>query len=190
MYNTKMQGLQRGLTIGLSFLGGLLILGGFVSLIIEEKISSTKSTPFKLIPDILKKMKLEKGEVLADLGSGDGSFLIEANRAKKVKTVGFEISPVHIILSKFKKFFLFVFKGEKISLDLYPENFLTYNKKTFFDFDVIYLNQPESILKYFEPRAKELTEKGIRIFTLQNQFEKLKPIQVHELDKNIKLYEY
>lgn len=190
MYNRTMQGLERGLTYGLSCLGSLVLLGAFASLIIERKISPTRSTPIELIPEVLDKMNLKKTDKFVDLGSGDGTFIIEVTRKFRVKSTAFDISPMHIIYSKFKTFFINLFKREGLKIDIFAENFLTLDESILIDFDVFYLNQPKKILEYFEPKAKLLSEKGLKFFTLNSSFPNLKPIKEYKLSKGATLYEY
>jgi hypothetical protein len=75
-------------------------------------------------------------------------------------------------------------------MNIVAENFLTLDVKSLMEFDVIYLNQPTTILKYFEPKAKELAEKGVRIFTFKNSFTNLKARVEHKIAENVTLFEY
>jgi hypothetical protein len=51
------------------------------------------TTPPEVVCVMLKLAELKKGDVLYDLGSGDGRIAIEAARKYGVKAVGFEIDP-------------------------------------------------------------------------------------------------
>lgn len=55
-------------------------------------------TPKKRVDEILGLVKVKKGGLLVDIGSGDGRFLIAAAK-RGIKSLGFEINPYFYILS-------------------------------------------------------------------------------------------
>ncbi len=57
------------------------------------------------INKILEEVPMQPGQVVYDLGCGDGRFLIAAEKKYKVKAFGFEINPWAYILSKLRIFF-------------------------------------------------------------------------------------
>jgi predicted RNA methylase len=54
------------------------------------------------IKKILETIEMHPNQVVYDLGSGDGGFLIAASKRYKVKAIGLEINPWAYLLSKFK----------------------------------------------------------------------------------------
>ena len=72
----------------------LIFLSMFVTYIIELFVSSTESTPKEDIDEIVKRIKAQAGESIADLGSGTGKFLLAVTKANDIRGVGFEFSPI------------------------------------------------------------------------------------------------
>ena len=52
------------------------------------------TTPHEVVSRMLELAQIEKGDVLYDLGSGDGRIVIAAAKKYGIKAVGFEIDPV------------------------------------------------------------------------------------------------
>jgi SAM-dependent methyltransferase len=52
------------------------------------------TTPHQVVSRMLELAEIEKGDVLYDLGSGDGRIVIAAAKKYGIKAVGFEIDPV------------------------------------------------------------------------------------------------
>ena len=92
------------------FLGFLLILAilkitfalltGFSSFKTGGAVFTT--THRSKIKKILEVVHMNPGQVVYDLGCGDGRFLIAAEKTYKVKAVGFEINPWAYLLSRLR----------------------------------------------------------------------------------------
>lgn len=61
-------------------------------------------TPKKVIRRALEEIKLDKNELLYDLGSGNGRVIIMASKEFGVRSVGFELSFHHYLISKLNIF--------------------------------------------------------------------------------------
>lgn len=53
-------------------------------------------TPYEVIEDMLRFAELKKGDILYDLGCGDGRIVIEAARRAGIRAVGIDIDPERI----------------------------------------------------------------------------------------------
>ncbi len=62
----------------------------------DEKIVPYVPTPQAVVDRMLELAQVKKGDVVFDLGSGDGRIVITAARKYGVRAVGFEIDPVRI----------------------------------------------------------------------------------------------
>lgn len=58
-------------------------------------------TPSKKIKELIKILKLNKNDVVVDLGSGDGRLLIDVYYTKS-KAIGYELNPFLYLLSKYR----------------------------------------------------------------------------------------
>ena len=93
-----------GLTVGLAILVSALAVGWSenrqaVLHADDGDWDSAHIAPFVTTPDevvirMLELAEIEKGDVLYDLGSGDGRIVVAAARNYGIKAVGFEIDPV------------------------------------------------------------------------------------------------
>ncbi|RJR31284.1 hypothetical protein C4569_02465 [Candidatus Parcubacteria bacterium] len=103
---------------------------------------------------MLKVARLKPGELLYDLGSGDGRMLIIAAREFKAKAVGYEISLLLYLISYIKIFLV----------NLRIENKIKINYSSFYSAD---LSQADVICAFLTPMAMK---------KLKNKFEnELKP---------------
>jgi ubiquinone/menaquinone biosynthesis C-methylase UbiE len=76
----------------------LVVLGGIAARAQEEGEFEVPyvPTPENVVAEMLKLADLKKGDVLYDLGSGDGRVVITAAKKFGVKGVGVDINPVRI----------------------------------------------------------------------------------------------
>ena len=66
----------------------------------EGKIVPYVPTPQEVVERMLELAQVKKGDVVYDLGSGDGRIVVTAAKKYGVKAIGFEIDPERIKESK------------------------------------------------------------------------------------------
>lgn len=71
-------------------------------------------TSGKLVKKVLEMAELKKGEVLYDLGSGDGRFVIAAARDFGATAKGIEIDPFRVLWSRLRIFVLHLGRNARI----------------------------------------------------------------------------
>ena len=57
-------------------------------------------TPYEVVDEMLRLAELKKGDILYDLGSGDGRIVIEAAKRAGIRAVGIDIDPERIAESR------------------------------------------------------------------------------------------
>ncbi|MDH3444974.1 MAG: class I SAM-dependent methyltransferase, partial [Deltaproteobacteria bacterium] len=62
----------------------------------DEKIVPYVPTPQQVVDRMLELAQVKKGDVVYDLGSGDGRIVITAAQKFGVRAIGFEIDPLRI----------------------------------------------------------------------------------------------
>ena len=77
------------------FLIGLSILLS-INLFFAIKYAPFVATPWPTVERILKEAKIKPGQILFDLGCGDGRFIHLATKKYQAKATGFEIDPSRI----------------------------------------------------------------------------------------------
>lgn len=133
-------------------------------------------SPTKKVKKALKLAKLKEGEILYDLGCGNGKVLIIGAKEFGAKGVGIEISPFLYLWAKFNIWHL----GLSDKIKIYWGNFMNFNLK---NADVIYLFlSKRANRKLAEKFRKELSKKT-RVVSLFWKVPKLSLIGSDEKEK-------
>ncbi len=140
----------------------------------------------RVIKAALELAKIKEGDVLYDLGSGDGRVLLDAVKAYKCQGVGYELIFPSFLLSKLKVYL----SGNSDKIKLYFKNFY---KADLSGADVIFCYLiPHGMKKLSAKFAKEPLKKGARVVSFSFRIKDWEPKKVLKLDKNtpnIYLYE-
>ena len=133
-------------------------------------------TPYKTINKMLKLAKVKPGDIVYDLGSGDGRVIIEAARSFGAKAVGIEIDPLRFIWTKARIFLL----GLSNNVNVLLGNFFNIDIS---DADVvtIYLLQGTNV-KLIDKFIRELRP-GTRIVSNTFTLPGLKMVNYDEISK-------
>jgi hypothetical protein len=99
-----------GLTVGLVILASILGLGWPETRPAllhagdddwdSPHIAPFVTTPYEVVSRMLELAEIKQGDVLYDLGSGDGRIVVAAAKKFGIRAVGFEIDPVLVIDSR------------------------------------------------------------------------------------------
>lgn len=138
--------------------------------------------PIEKVRKMLELAGPKQGEILYDLGSGDGRILIEAARKYDVKCRGIELNPVLARMSARRIAKL----GLRDKIRIYQGNFF---KKDFSDADIvlIYLFQPT--MAPLERKFLSELKPGARIVSLAFTFGSIPFIKSHPDCPSIRLYQ-
>lgn len=119
------------------------------------------------IETIIKFASLKKGEVVIDLGSGDGRLLIPCAK-KGAVAIGYELNPLLYWLSKFKT------HGVSKNVIIKRESFWQANLKSA---DVVFVYSLRKYMQKFEEFIEKNAKKGTRVIVNTNPFPHKKPIK-------------
>lgn len=151
---------------GLALAIGVLILALIISYLISMLLSlflSPAHTSRKDVEKLVKEMKLNDTDIFADLGCGDGRVVFEvAKRYKKVKCIGYEISPILLMLANLSKSILFPFSNR---VEIRAEDFTKADLK---DITVVYANWGKGSEEHLEKFLKKLP-KRIKVVRPKNE---------------------
>ncbi|RJQ27452.1 hypothetical protein C4577_01325 [Candidatus Parcubacteria bacterium] len=122
--------------------------------------------------------KIKEGDTVYELGCGDASFLLTANKEYKAKTVGIEIDPVRFFIAKLR-----------FALNKCNQSKLL--KKDFFevslsDADVVFVYLVPKALEKLIPKFKKELKPKAKIVSLRYKIN----LPLLEEDKKSKLYLY
>lgn len=123
---------------------------------------------------------IKTGDVVYDLGSGDGRLLIEAAERYKAKFIGVEINPFVYIISKF----LIWQRGFSGRIKLMLENLFNVDLK---NADVIFVFLLQGTNYRLEKKLKRELKKGSCIVSHLWKFRSLKLVKA---DEKLKVYLY
>jgi SAM-dependent methyltransferase len=179
--------MQNGITFLLLLLAFFVFLAIALTYVLHLFVSPSTETPESIRKEIIEKIALHKLQKFADLGSGNGAFLIDAAKLAQIQGIGYEISPIIALLSRVKALYENIFKKAKINVKFEIADFFTQN---FVDVDVIYLHQHPKVMKNFERLANGLLAQGHKIFAYEHPFPTIKPIETYKLSNGKNLYEY
>ncbi len=153
----------------------IMLSTAVINLFIRVPYVPTKNRVAKRMIEIAN---LKKGEVVYDLGCGDGRLLLEAEKHAGLKMKGYEIAPIPYIFAITKKWL----KNSKMKIQM--GNFFKANLS---DADVIFCYlSPEIMTKLGEKLRKEC-KKGTRIISNTFTMKPMEPLKVFKKDPEKKL---
>ena len=128
---------------------------------------------------ICKLAKVKKGDLIYDLGSGDGTALMIAAREFGAKGIGIEIDPFRYWVSKI------LLKKNSVTnrVKILRKNFFAQNIK---DADVIFVYLIPKTLGKLLPKFKRELKKGTRIVSFV--YEINLPLKGYDKENKIRLY--
>ena len=178
--------MEKGIAFSIIVFLLIMFIGILLTYLIEAFVSPTESTPDRLLDEIFKKIKLKNSDKFIDLGSGTGAVLVEA--AKFCNNVnGYELSMILGLIS-IVRIIIYKFSHKtKTKFNVEVDSFIDQKLE---EYNVMYCNLPQVALDHFESNANKLLKTGCRIFTFENSFKQLKPIETYTLSNGKKLYEY
>lgn len=149
--------MPNGLALAALILIAALVSSYVITLFLSLLVSPSH-TDRKKMKELVKNMNLKDGDTFVDLGCGDGRVVFEvAKRFKGVKCIGYEISPIHIMIAKLSKAICFPFNNR---VKIIAENFLKTNLN---DVDLVYANWGSKVPNEYKDFLDRARSKGIEI---------------------------
>ena len=113
--------------------------------------------PKKSQEGIFELMNLKEGETLVDLGCGDATLLIAAEKKYNIKTIGYELSPAAFIIAKINIFL------KKSKTQVFLKDFF---KADLSQADIIFCYLFPFLMKKISENLKKELKPGARIVSL------------------------
>jgi hypothetical protein len=130
-------------------------------------------TKKSLIKKLIEIAELKSGQIIMDLGCGDGRLLIYAKQHHDITAIGYEMSPVPYYLALIRRFFT------KTKFEIRCKNFF---KSNLDEANVIFLYLiPDVLPKLGEKLLKEC-KKGTKIISHTFKIPTLTPVKTIEKD--------
>jgi SAM-dependent methyltransferase len=173
-----------GITLGIIMII-ILLLGAFIlSLLINAFLIPLFKTPKDVLQEIVDIMDLKREDSLVDLGSGDGRILFKAFRQSSCKCLGYDISPIMLIIAKTKKALQFPFTKDILfeTEDIYKVNLKEFTK--------IYCYLDTKSLKILRKKFEAFVKNGGEIYSYAYPIDSINNQEKIILSNNIPLYIY
>jgi predicted RNA methylase len=118
--------------------------------------------PMGTIRKMLKLAKIKKGDVLYDLGSGDGRIIIEAAKNYGIRTVGIERNVLLYFLSKLNV----KIRGLENRVKIFNKNFFKENIR---EAGIVTIYLTPKLNEKLKPKFKKELRKGTRIVSAAHE---------------------
>ncbi|MDO8803441.1 MAG: class I SAM-dependent methyltransferase [Elusimicrobiota bacterium] len=118
-------------------------------------------TPMAAAKRMVEAAGLKPGDIVYDLGCGDGRVVYLAAKEYGVKGTGFELSPIVYLLARLRHF---LWRSEA------RIKFGSFYRQDLSDADVIFCYLTEDILKTLEHKLKAEMKKGARVVSFTYRF--------------------
>lgn len=135
-------------------------------------------TPQSVVKEMIDLAKIKKGDVVLDLGSGDGRLLITSAK-RGAQATGWEINPFLVLWTKILAFA----NGVSKKVHMQTGNYQNANLKTA---DIIFIYALPNMMVKMETKIQKETKSATQIFSYKFPFPKLRPVQ--KTDSGIFIY--
>jgi cyclopropane fatty-acyl-phospholipid synthase-like methyltransferase len=133
-------------------------------------------TPIDIVEKMLEVADLREDDILYDLGSGDGRFLIEAADSYNSRAVGIEADPIRVLWSRFK----IRSRGFQKNIRVIWGNFFNSDLS---EATVVTVYQGQGINSRLIEKLENELKPGTRVVSYSFTFEKWKPKKEYHLSK-------
>ncbi len=119
----------------------------------------------------LQMADIQPGDVVYDLGAGDGRVLIAAARDFHARAVGIEISPVHCLITYLRA----CFSGVRHEITIHQGNFYHADIS---NADVVFIYATSKYFTKLRPLLETRLNSGARVVTLSSDMDGWQPDQI------------
>ena len=176
--------MQNGITLAITMTVILVLIGILLTILINVFIMPTSQTPRKIVKEIIDKMHLKKKDKLADLGCGDGRIITEAYKTSKCTCVGYDLSPIMVILAKIGTKATSPFK-KNVTLDV-QDIF----KMDISDCTKVYCYLNDGTLKLMKQKLSTFIKNGGEVYSYKYRIAGIKKYTEEKLSNGDVLYIY
>lgn len=173
-----------GITLGIIITFVLLFFCIILSILVNALLSPLATTPKDTLEDIADIMNINKDDIFVDLGSGDGRLIMKVYEEVRCKCIGYEISPMLVMLSRVLKTFKYP-TSKDITFE--PENIF---KVDLSNATKIYCYLDNNSLNILKPKLEAFIKKGGVAYSYSNNVKGMKNEKRVELKNKKDLYIY
>lgn len=115
------------------------------------------ASPKKAIRESLKNCQIKPGEKLYELGAGTGRAMVIASNEFGARTIGFEMSPLFLLIAKINLFLHNARKARIVLANFYNQNLS--------DADVVFCFLTPKAMKRLKPKFEKELKRGTRVIS-------------------------
>ncbi|MHC1716872.1 MAG: class I SAM-dependent methyltransferase [Candidatus Dojkabacteria bacterium] len=173
-----------GITLAIVIIVALLFSSFVLTLLISALLVPLFKTPKDVLEEIIDVMGLKKEDTLVDLGSGDGRLLLKGYEQSQCKCIGYDISPIMMILANTNRILSFPFSKDIVFRpeDIFKVNFENVTK--------IYCYLDGKSLNILKKKLDNFLREGGEVYSYKYEIEGMKNSKQVILKNNIPLYVY
>jgi len=173
-----------GITLAIGIIIILLFSSLILTLLISAFLVPLFKTPKEILEEVVNIMNLQKTDTFVDLGSGDGRLVLEAYEQSQCKCVGYDISPIMMIMANTSRILRFPFAKEILFI---PEDIF---KVDISNATKVYCYLNDKTLSILGQKLINYIEKGGVLFSYKNQIKGLGKEKMVVLSNDVPLYIY
>lgn len=111
---------------------------------------------YSAIKKILENVKLQQGQIVYDLGCGDGRFLFAAEKKYGIQGIGYEFALIPYLLAQIRKFII------RSKAQIYRKNFFSADLSSA---DIVFCYLLPEILGQLKPKFQKELKNGSKIIS-------------------------
>lgn len=173
-----------GITLAIWIIIVLLFSSLILTLLISAFLVPLFKTPKEILGEIVDLMELKKEDVFVDLGSGDGRLVLKAYEQSRCKCIGYDISPLLLIIANTSRALRFPFSKDIL---FFPEDIfkVDLSKAT-----KVYCYLDKKSLSILGKKLINFLNNGGEVYSYKHEVENIGKGKVVMLDNGIPLYIY
>lgn len=173
-----------GISLALIMAGIALVVLFAVSIIGNRLLAPLVKTPKDVLDEVIRAFDLRSGDTFIDLGSGYGDVVLQAYAKAQCKCIGYDISPIPVMVSRIKKAVLFPMKNN-ISFELADVFSIELNGSP-----KIYCYLNRTSLEILRDKLSKVIDSGGTVYTYAYEIPDVKKSRVLKLKNGDNLYIY
>lgn len=173
-----------GITLAIAIIIILLFGSLILTLLISALLVPMFKTPKEVLEEIVDLMNLQKDDTFVDLGSGDGRLVLKAYEQSQCKCIGYDISPIMMIMANTNKVVRFPFARD---ISFIPEDMF---KVDLAGTTKLYCYLDDKSLSILGQKLMNLLRNGCEIYSYKHEIKGIGKSEMVVLKNDVPLYIY
>ncbi len=173
-----------GISLALIMASICLVVLLAITVIVNRVLIGSEETPKDVLDEIIDAFDLNSSDKFIDLGSGYGSVVLEVYRRAKCRCIGYDISPIPVMVSRIKKAVMFPMRKD-ISFELVDIFSADLNGST-----KVYCYLNKASLEILKRNLAKVVDSGGSVYSYMYAIPSMKEAKIVKLGNGHNLYVY